>query len=255
MVDTNLRMAVGFVLALGLMGILMKLAALLVPARTNGPRWLFLISPLVSPTSLDRSKPLDEVLHLLLKMLVAAGALLLVYLVYWRLRNRVELPALLGNYLKIPAVYLWGEVLGCCVGLCWSWSGRLLPVVQNGPLLARGIADFWSNRWNVWFSDWFRFVIFNRLRHRPIFALFAVFGLSGLMHEWVVNLPLYLVTGANLFGSMMAYFLLQAVGVLLERRISKTHVRLRVWFAWLVVLVPAPLVINEGLLRALQLWR
>ena len=255
MLDTNLRMTAGFVLALALTGYLMKLTALLVPARSNGTRWLFLFSPLVSPTSLDRSKPLDHVLSLLLKTLVVSGALLLVYFIYWRLRNKFQLPALLRSYLKIPAVYLWGEVLGCYIGLFWSWSGRLLPSVQNGPLLARGIADFWSNRWNVWFSDWFRFVIFNRLRHRPVVGLFVVFGVSGLIHECVVNLPLYLVTGTNLFGSMMAYFLLQAAGVLLERTVSKTNLRLRVLLAWLVVFVPAPLVINEGLLRALQLWR
>lgn len=250
-----MKMTVGFALALALTAYLMKLAALLVPVGTNETRWLFLFSPLVSPTSLNRSKPLNHAPRLLLKTIVVAGALLLLYSIYWKLRNRIELPALLRSYLKIPAVYLWGEVLGCSVGLFWSWSGRLLPGVLNTPILARGIADFWGNRWNIWFSDWFRFVVFYRLRHRPVVALFAVFGVSGLMHEWVVNLPLYLVTGTNLFGSMMAYFLLQAAGVLLERRLSKTHVRLRVFLVWIVVFVPAPLVINEGLLRALQLWR
>ena len=55
-------------------------------------------------------------------------------------------------------------------------------------------------------------------------------------------------------GSMMLYFLLQAVGILVERRWLKGRARLSVVFVWLVVFVPAPLVINEGLLRTLHLW-
>jgi hypothetical protein len=247
-------MTVTFVLAVALLGYVMKLVALLVPRKRGHTRWLFLLSPLVSPTSLKRSKPVTSVFGLLSKAFMLAGVVVFYYFVYWRLSTMFALPTLLRSYLGIPALYLLGELLGCCVGLCWSWSGRLLPGVLNWPLLARGVADFWGNRWNLWFSDWFRFVVFNRLRHRPMVALFAVFGVSGLMHEGVVNLPLYLLTGKNLFGSMMAYFLLQAAGVLLERVVPKICVRTRTLFAWLVVFVPAPLMVNEGLLRALQLW-
>lgn len=96
--------------------------------------------------------------------------------------------------------------------------------------------------------------IFSRLRRRPVFALFLVFAVSGLMHEWVINVPLYHLTGRMLFGSMMAYFLLQAVGILVERCLLKGHPRLMVMFVWLVVFVPSPLVLNEGLLRVLNLW-
>jgi hypothetical protein len=242
------------VLAVALLGYVMKLVALLVPAKTSQTRWLFLLSPLASPTSLKRSRPVTAVFGLLSKAFMLVGVLVFYYFVYWRLSTRFGLPALLRSYLGIPALYLLGELLGCCVCLCWSWSGRFLPGVLNWPLLSRGVADFWGNRWNLWFSDWFRFVVYNRLRHRPIVALFAVFGVSGLMHEVVINVPLYLLTGKNLFGSMMAYFLLQPAGVLLERMVPKRHARARRLLAWLVVLVPAPLLINEGLLRALQLW-
>ena len=74
------------------------------------------------------------------------------------------------------------------------------------------------------------------------------------MHEWVTNFTLYHVTGRALFGSMMICFLLQAVGILLERYFLKGHPRLMRAFIWLVVLVPVPLVLNEGLLRVLFLW-
>jgi hypothetical protein len=117
-----------------------------------------------------------------------------------------------------------------------------------------GVADFWGRRWNLWFSDWFRFALLAPLRRRPALAVVVIFFVSGVMHEWVVNLPLYLVTGRKLFGTMMLYFLLQAVGILLERRYFAEKPVAKVVLAWLVVFLPAPLVINEGLLRAMWLW-
>jgi hypothetical protein len=53
---------------------------------------------------------------------------------------------------------------------------------------------------------------------------------------------------------MMVYFLLQAVGILVERHFLKGRPRLMMMFVWLVVFVPSPLALNEGYLRALQLW-
>jgi hypothetical protein len=120
--------------------------------------------------------------------------------------------------------------------------------------LTRGLADFWGRRWNLWFSDWFRYAIFTRLRSRPALALILIFTISGVMHEWVINVPLYYLTGRVLFGSMMIYFLLQAAGILVERRFLKSCVGLKIGFAWFVILAPAPLIMNEGLLRTLHLW-
>lgn len=74
------------------------------------------------------------------------------------------------------------------------------------------------------------------------------------MHECVTNFTLYHFTGKALFGSMMIYFLLQAVGIVAERRFLKGYRRLMTVFVWLVVVVPAPLVLNEGLLWVLHLW-
>jgi D-alanyl-lipoteichoic acid acyltransferase DltB (MBOAT superfamily) len=125
----------------------------------------------------------------------------------------------------------------------WLPSERLLPAIHNRPWRMRSVADFWGNRWNLWFSDWFRQAIFRPLRSRPAFALILSFAVSSLLHEWVINVPLYFVTGRALFGTMMLYFLLQAVGVLVERRFKK-HPNFMVAFAWLVVIAPAPLVIN-----------
>ena len=133
-------------------------------------------------------------------------------------------------------------------------SGQLLPPIHCRLWLTRGVADFWGRRWNLWFSDWFRYAILTRFPRQPRLALLLIFAVSGVMHEWVINVPLYYLTGTACFGSMMVYFLLQAAGILFEHRFLKGHKRLRIAFAWLVVLAPAPFIMNEGLLRTLHLW-
>jgi hypothetical protein len=133
-------------------------------------------------------------------------------------------------------------------------TGQLLPPLHCRLWRTRSLADFWGRRWNLWFSDWFRYSILSQLRRRPVLALIVIFAISGVMHEWVINVPLYCLTGAAWFGSMMVYFPLQAVGILVERRFLNGHDSLKVIFAWFVILAPAPLIMNEGLLRTLHLW-
>jgi hypothetical protein len=73
------------------------------------------------------------------------------------------------------------------VTLLWLPTGGLFPALRQSPLLARGVADSWGRRWNLWFSDWFRFTILGPLRRRPVLAIMLVFLVSGFAHEWVVN--------------------------------------------------------------------
>ena len=97
--------------------------------------------------------------------------------------------------------------------------------------------------------------MFRRWRTRPVTALMLVFLVSGLIHEVVLNLNLWFLTGRAPFGSMILYFGLQAVGILAERNWLAKYPKAKVVFAWLIVLGPAPLIVNEALLRTLQLWR
>jgi hypothetical protein len=139
--------------------------------------------------------------------------------------------------------------------ILWLPSGRLMPAAHGNIFAARSLADFWGRRWNVWMSDWFREIIFIPLRARPLLAMGMVFLFSGIIHEAVVNLGFWLLTGRSLFGSMMAYFGLQAAGILVERKWLGEFPRVSRLFAWMVVLGPAPLFVNEGILRAYWLWR
>ena len=211
----------------------------------------FLVSPFPSPASVRRALPLSAGPRLIRRFLVALGPCIFAYWLYWKLLR--GLPPVLLSY--IGAIMLWmvSEALGSLVPFLAMPSGRLLPLPHgSAPPLATSLSDFWGRRWNVWTSDWFRQVIFRPLQSRPVLALVLVFLASGILHEWVINVPLYVVTGKNCFGSMILYFLLQALGILIERRIG--HRGVRILLVWLFVFGAAPLLVNEGLLRILGLW-
>jgi hypothetical protein len=249
--DLNWQMTGLFLLTLVLMGFVMKLLALLLPAagsqKPSLPFWL-----LLSPNSHQRLRPVGELGPILFRPVWLFGALWLGYWIHRWLGD--TLPGLLLSYAALPILLLMMEFIVAVKTVVWLPSGRMLAPLHCRPWQARSIADFWGRRWNLWFSDWFRYVLFTRLRRRPVLALGLIFGLSGVMHEWVINVPLYYLTSRVWFGSMMIYFLLQAAGLLVEHRFLKHHEKLRTGFAWLVILAPAPLVMNEGLLRVLHLW-
>jgi hypothetical protein len=251
--NPNWQMTVFLLLVLAVMAFAMKLVALLVPAKREIKRramsWV-----LFSPNSVLRAQRAIGAGPVVLRILMLFAAMLLSYWVYWQLVRGFQLHGILLSYLAVPFLLLVGESFVAIMNLFLLPGGCLLPALHCRPWAARSIADFWGNRWNLWFSDWSRYVIFVRLRRRPRFALFLVFAASGIMHECVINVPLYCVTGRILFGTMIAYFLLQAVGILVERHFLNGHPRLKVMLVWLVVFVPSPLVLNEGYLRGLQLW-
>jgi len=251
--NPNWQVTVFFLLALVVVGFVMKLVALLLPAKRELERsamsWM-----LFSPDSVLRARRATGTGPVVLRILLLFAAVLLTYWVYWQLVRGFQIHGILLSYLAGPILLLVGELFVAIVNLFLLPGGYLLPALHCRPWAARSIADFWGNRWNLWFSDWSRYVIFGRLRRRPMFALFLVFAASGIVHECVINVPLYCVTGRILFGTMIVYFLLQAVGILVERHFLNGHPRLMVMFVWLAVFVPVPLVLNEGYLRGLQLW-
>jgi hypothetical protein len=251
--DLNWQMTGFFLLALVLMGFVMKLVALLLPATASSERagifWL-----LLSPNALRRLQPAVEPWRVVLQPVLWFVAVLVSYWIYWWLVGVVHIRGILLSYAALPVLLFMSEFLASLGTVLGLPSGQLLPPLHCRLWLTRGLADFWGRRWNLWFSDWFRYAILTRLRRRPVLALILIFAVSGVMHEWVINVPLYHLTGTTLFGSMMVYFLLQAAGILVERRFWKSREVLRVAFAWLVILAPAPLIMNEGLLRTLHLW-
>lgn len=253
--DPNWLMTVLWLLALALLFLAMKVAAAFVaPSQPAGRNVSPLFFILPSPKSRDRLKPITNATRPGLRFIMFLVALAAGYLLFWQVASLAPLPGWILGYCAVPLLLLMSELLHSVMTLLLLPTGQLLSPLHNRPWLAGTVSDFWAHRWNLWFSDWFRQVLFQSMRRRPAAGLIVVFAVSGVMHEWANNVPLYLLTGRNLFGSQMLYFLLQAGGILLERRYLRRHTRLKCVFTWLVVLVPAPLVLNEGLLRTLHLW-
>ncbi len=96
----------------------------------------------------------------------------------------------------------------------WRRRGYEVEPLMQQPLRATSVSEFWSKRWNTAFNQ-----IAFTLAFRPIARRFGgpagtmtVFLLSGLVHELVISVP----AGGG-YGLPTAYFLVQGVGVLLER--------------------------------------
>lgn len=247
----NWQMTVLFLLALLPVVVFMKL---IVFWGTPGSKdWGLIISPFPAPAASKATLPLSAWPRFVVRFFVA---LVVCVCGYWLCRQLVENfhpPIILFSYIGAFMLWLVSEAGGSLIPLLGMPSGRLLPLPHGPtPLLAKSLSEFWSRRWNIWTSEWFRLVIFRPLQTRPVLALFLVFLVSGIIHELVINVPLYIVTGRNCFGLMTLYFLLQAFGILIER---KTHSRgMRIFLLWLFVFGAVPLMINEGMLRILHLW-
>jgi hypothetical protein len=69
----------------------------------------------------------------------------------------------------------------------------------------------------------------------------------------LVSIPLWFAYRANRFGWMVAYFGIQALAIIAERRLLRPATAWNRVVLWLVVLVPAPLVLNQGTLLIFHL--
>lgn len=123
----------------------------------------------------------------------------------------------------------------------WRNAGIDARPLMNRPLASTSLSEFWGKRWNVAFRD-----ITYRFLFRPLtarvggrWAIALGFLVSGLIHDLVISVP----AGGG-YGLPTAYFLLQGVGVFVER--SRLGVRIGLstrWrgrlFAGVVVIAPA----------------
>ncbi len=212
-----------------------------------------IISWFPTPASVRQALPLSAAPRLIRRFTMFFGGCGCAYWLYWQLLRIVPLPPILSSYLGSFILWLVTEALGSLAPFVALPSGKLLPLPHGPtPPFANGISEFWGRRWNLWLSEWFRQVVFRPLRNHPVLALFLAFLASGILHELVINVPLYIVTSRKCFGSMIAYFLLQAVGILVERKTR--HHGVRILLVWLFVFGAVPLMVNEGMLRVLHLW-
>ncbi len=122
----------------------------------------------------------------------------------------------------------------------WRLCGFPVRPLFRNPLVSRGLADFWSARWNISFSQ-----MMARAVRRPLVgrlgqkgSILAVFVASGLLHELAITLPVQ-----SGHGRPFIYFLLHGVVVLIEK--DTWPVWLKKIITLLLVVVPLPLLFPE----------
>jgi alginate O-acetyltransferase complex protein AlgI len=100
------------------------------------------------------------------------------------------------------------------LSLAWRSAGVDARAIMQAPLLSTSLAEFWGKRWNLAFRDLSHTYLFRPLVTRvgASLAMLAVFVGSGLVHDLVITVP-----ARGGWSGPTLYFLLQGVGLLLER--------------------------------------
>jgi alginate O-acetyltransferase complex protein AlgI len=143
---------------------------------------------------------------------VVAG-LILFCIIAPRLLNHEPLAA---GWIAMSGIVLWLHfgALGLIV-LFWRHRGFDLQPLMNAPLFSTSLSEFWGRRWNTAFRDFAHQQIFRPVcrRWNGQGATLISFLFSGLIHELAISVP----AGGG-YGLPTVYFLLQHVGVLVEKK-------------------------------------
>ena len=213
--------------------------------RPNLLQFLF-TTPLLSARAYIKTKcRKDPFLFILFKLVLS---LLFLTCVIFISKNLLQ-PL---NYFKIvlisPMIYLFTEVLGGVGQLLFYPSSKGTPPIHRNPLISKSLGEFWGKRWNFWVRDW---LIDISRPHKKILLkkLGVTFFISGLFHELLVNLPHFLYYHQSFFGNMTLYFIIQALGLWVEKKwLYNTPLFLGRLFLWAVIILPSPIFINRPLL-------
>ena len=98
--------------------------------------------------------------------------------------------------------------------LVWQNAGIPAKPLMQSPATATSLASFWGIRWNTAFNKLVHDLAFRPLARRLgiAWATLGVFAISGIIHELSISFP-----ARGGYGLPFGYFILQGLGVLLER--------------------------------------
>lgn len=239
-----------FFLALALS---MKLLAYSVEKSQKRPhnfRFVFL-SPLFSTKSYQSLRDPTLTKRLVFLRSCFFGTLMCLYFLSCS-ELQPQVPSFLFCYLLAPGIYLLTLWIGSLTQLLFSFTGTIFVDIHDRPYLSFSMADFWSRRWNRWIRDWLNNLTLKTKSVNVVAGVLFSFSISGLFHELMFNLPYFIFTGHEYFGSMMAYFILQGLGLLFERKfLRQASPLIRRIFMWVMVIGPSPLFIGPPLLSVI----
>jgi alginate O-acetyltransferase complex protein AlgI len=121
------------------------------------------------------------------------------------------------------------------IALFWRAMGIDAEPIMSKPILSRSLSEFWGKRWNLGFRQLAHDLIFRPLHKRTGVAAagLLVFVASGLIHDLVISLP-----ARGGYGLPTAYFMLQGLGVTLERSgFGRQHGLQTGLTAWIFMLI------------------
>lgn len=134
-------------------------------------------------------------------------------------------------YAAAPAMLTWSPLTAAWLGtigiafillfglfdvlsLAWRAAGVDAKPIMRCPVCSVSLSEYWGRRWNLAFRDFAHKFVFRAAR--PTFgstgAMMAVFLFSGVVHDIVISGSTR--TG---WGGPTLFFLIQAVGILVER--------------------------------------
>lgn len=100
------------------------------------------------------------------------------------------------------------------VALAWQRAGVDVKPIMHKPLKSHSLSELWGKRWNLGFRALSHTWVFRPLSKRfgPVIATIGAFLASGFLHDLAISVP----AGAG-YGLPTAYFLVQGLGVIVER--------------------------------------
>lgn len=163
------------------------------------------------------------------------GAMLLI------IAPSIQPPLLAGWLGMIGLIFTLHFGLFHMLSLFWRSYGMHAEPIMQFPILSTSLSDFWGKRWNLAFRDLAFGYLFRPLVRRigTMGATMTVFLVSGLIHDLVISGPVG--TG---FGGPTLYFVLQGVGLILEKRYVPGWLGRA--FCFLIVVGPLPLLFHQA---------
>jgi len=107
----------------------------------------------------------------------------------------------------------------CCWGIL---TGNFIKPMFYSPLESTSLRDLWGRRWNTWFHEFSRRVIFTPFKKNGIpgfLASFCVFSFAAIFHEFIILLS---HPDAPYLGYMSLFFFVQAVATTAQHFVTES---------------------------------